>query len=179
MRTTLKLIALFLLSFNAYGYESPSIRFSSETSEDLATNNDESAVNIALIYNEPSYNSAHKASAGISINTIRSDIPLESAGRNRIYPVYAFMNLALNHAISPFTEFGIDVGDALVDKAFEGNGSDVDFYYSFGVEFTLQRTVSFSIYHKVYNLYFDEIDNPIFRDVIFDVTGVSFSYYMK
>lgn len=66
---------------------------------------------------------------GVSANTVRYNMALDSANRNEIYPVYVFAGWSINYPVSPFAEFGIDLGVALLDKVFEGDGQDVDVYF--------------------------------------------------
>lgn len=114
---------------------------------------------------------------GLSANTITSNLALEHSNRHEIYPVYMFSNISLNYVISPFLEFGVDLGDTLLDKMFDGDGSDIDVYYSYGFRLTIDRTIGVSIYHKTYDLYFNELDDPALQNVTLDVSGVNISYY--
>ena len=137
------------------------------------------SIGVAISLSEKPKNSPLQLTYGVSFNTIKSNLALEKAGRNQIYPVYGFANLSFKYAVSPYIELGIDIGDALTDKAFEGDGSDVDVYYSFGIEVRVQKTIGVAFYHKTYDLNFNEINDPTLQNVIIDMTGVSLSYYIN
>jgi len=118
-------------------------------------------------------------SYGVSINTIKSNLALESAERNQIYPVYIFANVSLKYAISPYLEFGVDIGDALIDDVFKGDGAEVDIYYSLGIEVRIEKTIGIAFYHKTYDLNFNENNDPTLQNVIINMTGVSLNYYIN
>lgn len=168
MKSTSNLILAILVTFFSYGAQSSSLRLNNESADA------HHASGIALTVSE--YDDLY---LGISANIIRSNLALESANRNKIYPVYVFMGLSANYPISPFGEFGLDLGDALLDKIFEGDGQDIDVYFSFGLRLAIKKTIELSVYHKVYDLYFNEMNDPTLQNASLHMTGVNLAFYLK
>ena len=168
MKLTFNLLLTIFLAIYSHAALSSSLRLNSEAADA------HHASGIALI--ESDHDDVY---FGISANKIRSNLALESASRNEIYPVYVFMGASFNYPVSPFAEFGVDLGDALLDKMFEGDGQDVDVYFSFGLRFAIKKTIEFSVYHKVYDLYFNEINDPTLENVHLHMTGANLSFYIK
>ena len=166
------LITILLIPYTAEAH-STSISLNNDTS------GEHHATGVAFIFDESETGTSYLKSLGISANTIRSNLALESADRHRIFPVYIFINFSLKHSISPFVEFGVDLGDALLDKVFDGDGKDVDIYYSLGIRIKIKKTIGLSFYRKTYDLYFNEIDDPALQNANLDVTGIKFSYYFE
>ena len=173
MKIIFNFILLLLLSFNAHSGQSTTVRLNNEIRDAHRSSG------IAVTFKEWKNESSAVMSYGISANTLKSNLDLESSGRNRIYPVYMFIGASLNYPISPFIELGADLGDLIADKAFEGDGTDVDAYYSLGMTFTYKKKIDVSLYYKIYDLYFNELDDPTLQNVSLDVAGISVSFYIK
>ncbi len=173
MKLILNSITLFLLTAISFQAHPANLRTNSETE------GDHKAVGVSFARSDTDLGSTSPLllSYGISLNVIESTIPLERYNRNEIYPVYLFSNIAIDYPVSPFLEFGIDLGDFIWDKLTDGDASDVDLYYSYGLTLTIEKSVSISFYHKTYDLYFNEIYDAAFQNVTLDLTGVSLSYY--
>lgn len=103
---------------------------------------------------------------GVSANRISSDKPLEMQNQTTIYPVYAFARVALRLPISPYIEFGVDVGDYLLSESSnessksrgeeQGSQFDIDTYGAIGIKTSLRRApIDFSVYVKSYSLIFN------------------------
>lgn len=134
---------------------------------------------VAIIIDEYLDTASTQLALGISINNIKSDQALEYSSRKEIYPVYGFVSISLQQAVSPYFEFGMDIGDAMIDDALNGDGQEIDIYYSVGVRLKLQKTVDIAIYHKLYDLRYTDIADPVLQNVILDMTGVSVSFYFN
>ncbi|MDH5767322.1 MAG: hypothetical protein OEZ38_15005 [Gammaproteobacteria bacterium] len=171
MKHLFLLLVVFWLPLSAQAGSKASIRIFNEA------RHEHTAHGFSLTAHEFRSGSSEVAALGLTFSIIESDIPLEHSNRNTIYPVYAFVNFSLNYAITPFFEGGLDLGDALFDKVPDNNTMDIDIYVAAGLNITLYKTAGLSIYHKTYNLLFNEIDDPTLQDVTLDVTGVSLYYY--
>ena len=166
-------------SFHAYGDETTSIRLNHES------NNADSASGIAILFDigKPK---TFLVSLGFSANSISSDESLAHAGRNNIYPVYGFVKFASTYRISPFFEFGIDLGDVLIEdfEEFinhheeEDNDSAIDTYLSLGLTLKINKKMTASLYRKMYNINFSEVGFSTINEVDLYMTGASLSYYL-
>jgi len=104
---------------------------------------------------------------GISANKITSKQPLELQDRTTIYPVYAFASVALKMAVAPYVEFGVDLGDYLLNESFNDSSdnnsdkqsrlNDIDMYGAIGLKTSMRRApIDFSVYIKSYSLSFND-----------------------
>jgi len=109
-------------------------------------------------------------SLGISANRITSNQPLELQDRTTIYPVYAFASLAFRMPVTPYVEWGIDLGDYLLNESSNESSKNhdgdkprldnVDVYGAIGIKTSMRRTpIDFSIYVKNYRLAFNSSYN--------------------
>ncbi len=173
MKLILNSIIVFLFSTISFQACAANLRTNSETE------GEHRAAGVSFVQSDADLNNTAPLSLsyGISLNVIESTIPLERYDRNEIYPVYLFSNIAIDYPVSPFFEFGVDLGDLIWDKLTDGDASDVDIYYSYGLMLTIEQSVSISFYHKTYDLYFNEIYDTTLQNVNLDLTGVSLSYY--
>lgn len=101
---------------------------------------------------------------GFSTNRISTAQPLEMQNPTTLYPVYAFASIAFRMPVSPYLEFGVDVGNYLFDEnsgdSSRRQGGDetlklnrMDTYGAIGVKTSLRRTpIDFSLYLKGYTL---------------------------
>ena len=172
MKKIFSFIAIFIINFNVYAEESTSIKFNNEIRDEHRGSG------ISITARQWNRNSLPVTYGGVSINTLKSNLSLEKENRNQIYPVYGFIGVTLNYPVAPFLELGIDLGDALEDKIFEGDSLDVDMYYSIGLTFTYKKAFDVSLYHKTYDLYFSEILDTTIQNVSIDITGISISFYL-
>jgi hypothetical protein len=159
---------LFCYSSSAFSKQYTYFRINHELND-----SEDKATGIAYVLKE----SKSTTEAGISINKISSDKSLESNNRNSIYPVYGFANISLNTPITPFIEFGIDLGDFFFDKINEGDALETDIYYSAGIKFKFHKQLYLTIYAKAYELYFNEIDDITIQNVTIDMKGASLAFY--
>ncbi len=173
MKNISNFIILCLVSFNAYATQAESIRVNNEIKDEHR------GAGISIVFKQWNRNSLPVTYGGLSINTLKSNFPLEKENRNQIYPVYVFMGITLNYPISPFLELGMDLGDALEDKIFEGDFLEVDIYYSYGLTITYKKAFDLSLYHKTYDLYFSEFADTRIQNANIDITGISISFYLK
>lgn len=105
---------------------------------------------------------------GISANKITSSKPLEMQDRTTIYPVYAFANLALRTPLAPYVEFGLDLGDYLLNELANDSSDNhggveektenpMDAYGAIGIKTSMRRApIDFAVYVKSYVLLFNE-----------------------
>lgn len=103
---------------------------------------------------------------GLSLNYVKSSIVIQRSNRKTINPVYLFMGIKAPWKVSPYIEAGIDLPEALIDDLLDNNedngGAQADYYFSAGLIFPVNKTLSISLYAKKY--YFK------FRDTIYDPT---------
>lgn len=147
---TIITILFFIFSIPVYGEQPSLIRLNHES------DGNEQASGFAFIFDESTEEQLFYSHIGISFNSIKSNQPIEHSGRREIYPVYIFFNFSLKQTVTPFFEFGIDIGDALLDEIKSGDSDEIDHFYSLGLKLIMDKTVSISIYHKEYNFRFNE-----------------------
>lgn len=166
--------AVFLL-FCTFSAQAAAVRVNTEEHP----NQRHQGKGVAVIIDEVKIGSEQLVFYGLSANTLKSDQPLQSSDKNKIYPLHAFVNYSFDYAISPYIEFGMDLGDWIIDEIFDGKGENIDIYYSLGVELRLKKTVAVALYHKVYDLRFSEKNNSGSQNAMISLTGISLTYYMK
>ena len=172
MKIILHITLLFIISFNLYADKSQTITLHNEIDNDFRGSG------ISINFKAYNRNSLPIIYGGFSLNTLKSDIALETNDRNQIYPFYGFIGSSLNYPISPFIELGLDIGDAILDKSSDGEILEVDIYYTAGITITFDKAFDISLYHKTYNLYFTEITDTTRQDVHINITGISVSFYL-
>jgi len=159
------------MSLNAHAQQGETIRIHNEILDEHRGNG------VSVTFRQRESSALPISYGGFSFNTLKSNLALEKENRQRIYPIYGFAGLTLNYPVSPFIEFGLDLGDAIEDKITEGDIWDIDIYYAAGLTFTYRKDFDFSIYHKTYDLYFNEIQNSAMQNVNIGITGISLSLY--
>lgn len=170
------------MSWNAYGEETISVRLNHE-SDNADSADSAGGVSILFDIGEPK---TFLVSLGFSANSIASDKNLAHAGRNNIYPFYGFVKFASTYRISPFFEFGVDLGDVLIEDfedfmnhhEVDDNDSAIDTYLSLGLTLKINKKMSASLYRKKYNVNFTEIGDTKINEVDSYMTGVSLTYHM-
>ena len=175
------LLLIFSLSGNAYADGTASLRLNADSADA------HSAGGIAIINSIGMESVPLALSFGISVNRVKSDVALANKGRKSINPVYLFGKLSINHTITPFVEFGFDLGDMILedisdslsnDPDADSNDDSVDTYYSLGLTLTMGKKYAVSLYHKKYNINYYDINFPNLQEEDLEMNGISFSYYM-
>ena len=172
MKLNCYLILIFALSCNAYAESSMSVRLNSESDGAREANG------VSMKFDVPNPRT-FLFSGGFSVNHISSNLALASSDRNNIYPVYGFAKFALNSQVSPYIEVGIDLGDSILDDLFDSGGRYIDTYFNVGLTLTTQNKIGVSIYHKKYDIDFNDIGRTPLQKVNLYMTGISFSYYIN
>lgn len=100
---------------------------------------------------------------GLSLNYITSSTVIQYGNRKTIYPLYVFVGFKAPWKLSPFIEAGADLPEAIIEDLLDKlddnedkSASEIDFYYSGGLEFSVTDRFSFSLYAKKYNFIFRE-----------------------
>lgn len=178
MKLYIKAILIFSLSCSAYAEESHTFSLNYDSSDA------HSAYGIAFLADTG--NPKPKSlivSFGLSINELESDLDLAADGRKVIYPVYFVGKLSMNYTISPFIEFGFDLGDAIIENIIDSidtNDNDydsIDTYYSLGLTLRLNKKTALSLYRKFYDIKYYETGFTAPREVDLNMTGISLFYY--
>ncbi len=101
--------------------------------------------------------------AGLSLNYITSSTVIQYDNRKTIYPLYVFVGVKAPWKLSPYIEAGADLPEAIIEDLLDElddnenkSVSEIDFYYSGGLEFSVTDRFSFSLYAKKYNFIFRE-----------------------
>lgn len=173
MKLYLYITLILSLSFNAYADQTTSVRLNYGAADA------HQAYGVALIENLGNPKPMSPIfSLGLSINKIKSNLDLANYGRKTIYPVYFLGKLSFNYTVSPFAEFGFDLGDAIIDDLV---GSDdpyenfVDTYYSLGLMFRMGKKYGVSLYYKNYDIKYFDTGSFVRKEVDLDMTGISFT----
>ena len=118
-------------------------------------------------------------SLGISANEIESEKNLAAYGRKEINAWYMFVRFSGNYTLTPFLEAGFDMGDALLEDLAndsKNNDSAVDYYFSLGATYKINKQFGVSVYQKNTYVRFNESTGQrTERDL--EMIGVSGYYY--
>ncbi len=105
------------------------------------------------------FEAGHIIYLGLSLNYIKSSNVIQNGNRKTILPLYFVISVKAPWKISPFVEVGSDIGDAVYRDLFHSEEdaiNDVDYYYSGGIEVSINDKTSFVFYSKKYNFLYRE-----------------------
>jgi len=91
---------------------------------------------------------------GLGFSGVQSDEALESNNRTKVFPVNLILGLRANYTISPYIEFGVDLGDLVVD-AISGDSTEIDVTGSLGITYKV-KNLNIYAYYKRYSVKFSE-----------------------
>ena len=118
-------------------------------------------------------------SLGISANEIKSEKSLAAFGRKEINSWYMLVRFSGNYTITPFFEAGFDLGDALLEDLandHKNNDSAVDYYFSLGVTYRINKQFGVSVYQKNTYVKYNEATGDR-TEVDLEMMGISGYYY--
>lgn len=96
---------------------------------------------------------------GISLSHITSSTIIQDSNRRTIDPIYLVAGFKPRWKLAPYIEIGADLPEMIIDEIFNNEDiapSEIDFYYSCGLEYSATDRISFSLYAKKYKFIFRE-----------------------
>ncbi len=117
------------------------------------------------------------AYAGFSFSSVHSEKVLDVSERKHIFPIYAYAGIrAFPYMISPYAEFGVDVGDIAIAYLLKDDDEPLipDFNYSAGVS-VVTKHFRFAAYAKRYHLYYEIRGDWRYERERLEVVGINIS----